>query len=71
MKDKVTGVVLALLALALFAALEVPHPHSESPQVGEEAPNFTFRVNERTQELRDLRGQVVVLNFWATWCPPC
>ncbi len=71
MKDKVTPVVLGLVALALWVALEAPRSYFESPQPAEEVPNFTLTLNGRTQELRDLRGQVVVLNFWATWCPPC
>lgn len=28
-------------------------------------------VDERTLKLEDLRGKIVVLNVWATWCPPC
>ncbi|MFQ5663590.1 MAG: TlpA family protein disulfide reductase [Terriglobia bacterium] len=71
MKDKLTPVVLGLLALALLVALEAPHLHVESPEASEEVPNFTFTLDTRPRELRDLRGQVVVLNFWATWCPPC
>lgn len=71
MKDKVTPLVLALVALALFLALEAPGPYRESPQPSEEVPNFEFELNGRPQELTDLRGRVVVLNFWATWCPPC
>lgn len=42
------------------------------PKVGQPAPDFTItlRTGERLH-LADLKGQVVVLNFWATWCVPC
>lgn len=71
MKDKVTPVVLALVAVALLAALWSSPPSVESPQPSEEVPNFSFEVNGRAMELSALRGQVVLLNFWASWCPPC
>jgi cytochrome c biogenesis protein CcmG/thiol:disulfide interchange protein DsbE len=39
--------------------------------VGATAPDFIVQDADRKVSLSQLRGQVVVLNFWATWCPPC
>lgn len=41
------------------------------PHIGSAAPDFTVQDTDRKVSLNQLRGKVVVLNFWATWCPPC
>jgi cytochrome c biogenesis protein CcmG/thiol:disulfide interchange protein DsbE len=43
-----------------------------APQAGFLAPDFTLEtLDGDTITLSDLRGRAVLLNFWATWCPPC
>lgn len=41
------------------------------PRIGTAAPEFTVRDSEHAVSLSQLKGRVVVLNFWATWCLPC
>ncbi len=60
--------------LALFAVRVTPQLRAAVGwgSGGTDAPTVTFRMLDgRTVALHDLRGQVVLLNFWATWCPPC
>jgi len=50
----------------------VPQALSPAPQVGHPAPDFTLPILEGLpMRLSDLRGHPVIINFWATWCPPC
>ncbi|HYP01095.1 MAG TPA: TlpA disulfide reductase family protein [Pyrinomonadaceae bacterium] len=47
----------------------MPHPASGQ---GVRAPSLTLEsIEGRTVRLSDYRGKVVLINFWATWCPPC
>jgi len=45
---------------------------AKAPKVGDMAPDFQLTLVDGTKvSMADLRGKVVVLNFWATWCVPC
>ncbi len=45
---------------------------SAAPQAGFSAPDFTLKTPDgETYTLSDFRGQAVLVNLWATWCPPC
>ncbi len=62
---------LAVLALLAYGFTREPR-YLESPMLGRPAPAFTLVLFDgRTLRLEDLRGQVIFLNFWASWCPPC
>jgi peroxiredoxin len=62
-----------LAALALSACLFATGCNTGSrPQhVGSAAKDFSLQDSDRKVNLNQFRGQVLVLNFWATWCPPC
>jgi cytochrome c biogenesis protein CcmG/thiol:disulfide interchange protein DsbE len=61
----------SLIGCLLLIALSGCHSGSRPPRIGSNAPDFTVQDSDRTVALNQFRGQIVVLNFWATWCPPC
>jgi len=70
-KNAVKILVLAIiLGGAILVAWRMRQPHTVD--IGETAPDFTLAgLTQGSVSLHDYPRQVVVLNFFATWCPPC
>ncbi len=76
MKQKTLLVFVCVFCLVIASCSKndgTPDTDSGSPaQVGNLAPDFTLQdVSGAAASLSSYRGKVVLLEFWASWCPPC
>ena len=66
------GIIASVsILLAILLALAGCYSGSRPPRIGTAAPDFTVRDSDRSVSLGQFKGQVLVLNFWATYCAPC
>ncbi len=64
--------ILWTVASRVPSAVGAPLSSSPSPREGFLAPDFTLDTLDGSKiTLSELRGKIVVINMWATWCPPC
>ncbi|WP_425412174.1 peroxiredoxin family protein [Neobacillus massiliamazoniensis] len=83
MKKVIAAIVLiSLLTVAIVQAMEKKNepqnneqtttPTANGLKIGAKAPDFELKtLTGETVKLSSLKGKKVMLNFWATWCPPC
>jgi peroxiredoxin len=68
LRTMVTCFLMVGLMPSAWAETNLLHPVAGQPQ----AIDFTLKdIDDNVHRLSDYRGKVVIVNFWATWCPPC
>lgn len=70
---KQTGLIIIAAIIALGLGITARHLFPSAEKTGVSAlPEFTLSdLSGRQHNISEWRGKILVINFWATWCPPC
>ncbi len=69
---KTVTIAFILIFVSVTASAIPPAPWEIEGLIGKEAPRLTLPdLNGKSTSIKSFRGDVILLNFWATWCAPC
>lgn len=76
MNKRVFLIIFILLGIIIVGSIVFKKPKSvpvtQSARIGMPAPDFKLQdLNGKVWQLSELRGKIVILNFWASWCKEC